>query len=144
MLFTVSDRQSLIDVAIIALGSVAGVFDLARRNSLSVTATLSDGQQILYEMDDVVAPRVRSAYAIQRISPATDMPRAQYLELLYATGTKRPPVVVKPFDYIDNPDIVVDKIDQVIADLNAGRPVKVNSKQEFTRIFQDPFSEVFS
>lgn len=144
MLFTVSDRQSLIDVAVIALGSVAGVFDLALRNNLSVTASLKDGQQITYEMDDVVAPRVRSAYAVQRISPATDMPRAQYLELLYATGTKRPPVAQKPFDYIDHPDIVVDKIDQVIADLNAGRPVKSKSNQEFTRIFQDPFSEVFS
>lgn len=144
MLFTVSDRQSLIDVALICLGSVAGVFDLARRNGLSVTASLADGQNITYEMDDVVSTRVRSAYAVQSVNPATDIPRRQYLELLYATGTKRPPVVVKPFDYIDNPDIVVDKIDQVIADLNAGRPVKVQSKKEFTRIFSDSFDEIFS
>ncbi len=144
MLFYVSNRQSLLDVAVIALGSVAGVFDLARRNSIAVTASLADGQPIAYEMADVVSSAVRSAYAIQGIAPATDIPRAQYLELLYQTGTTRP-VTSTVIGHIDNPDIlVVDKIDQTIADIAAGRPVKVASSQELTRLFQDPFSEVFS
>lgn len=142
MQFIVSDRQTLIDAAIIALGSVAGVFALAKRNDISVTASLADGLPLSYELEDIVAPAVRSAYAVQRISPATDIPRAQYLELLYQTGTRRPPVINK-FDPL-TPDIVVDKIDEVIADLEAGRPLKIQSKQELTRIFQDPFDEVFS
>lgn len=142
MQFIVSDRQTLIDAAIIALGSVAGVFALAKRNDISVTASLTDGLPLSYELEDIVAPAVRSAYAVQRISPATDIPRAQYLELLYQTGTRRPPVINK-FDPL-TPDIVVDKIDEVIADLEAGRPLKIQSKQELTRIFQGPFDEVFS
>lgn len=133
----------MLDAAIIALGSVAGVFALARRNGLSITASLSDGQPLTFELEDVVVPAVRSAYAVQRISPATDIPRANYLELLYQTGTRRPPVVQKS-DYTDSTDIVVDKIDEVIADLTAGRPLQVQSKNELTRIFQDPFDEVFS
>lgn len=142
MQFIVSDRQTLLDAAIIALGSVAGVFALARRNDISVTASLPDGLALSYELEDIVAPAVRSAYAVRRISPATDIPRAHYLELLYQTGTRRPPVLNK-FDPL-TPGIVVDKIDQVIADLEAGRPLKIQSKQELTRIFQDPFDEVFS
>lgn len=143
MQFIVSDRQSLLDAAVIALGSVAGVFALAQRNGLSITAALPDGLALSYELEDVVAPAVRSAYALRHISPATDIPRADYLELLYLTGTPR---LYKPgsFDHIGKPDIIVDKIDQVIADLNAGRPLKVQSKHELTRIFQDSFDETFS
>lgn len=142
MQFIVSDRQTLLDAAVIALGSVAGVFALAQRNDISITVTLADGLPLIFELEDVVAPAVRSAYAVQHISPATDIPRADYLELLYQTGTRRPPVAQK-FDP-DNVGIVVDKIDEVIADLNAGRPLNIQSKNELTRIFQDPFDEVFS
>lgn len=142
MQFIVSDRQTLLDAAVIALGSVAGVFALAQRNDISITATLSDGLPLSFELEDVVAPAVRSAYAVQHISPATDIPRADYLELLYQTGTKRPPQVqqFRP----DDSAILVDKIDEVLTDLKAGRPVIPQSPQELTRIFQDPFDEVFS
>lgn len=142
MQFIVSDRQTLLDAAIVALGSVAGVFALVQRNGISLTASLPDGLPLTYELEDVVAPSVRSVYAVQRITPATDIPRADYMELLYQTGTRRPPVV-RPYQP-DDSLILVDKVDEIIADLNAGRPVKVHSKQEFTRIFQDPFDEVFS
>lgn len=142
MQFIVSDRQTLLDAAVIALGSVAGVFALAQRNNISITATLADGLPLSYELEDVVAPAVRSAYAVQNISPATDIPRADYLELLYQTGTKRPKIMRPRLP--DDSAIVVDKIDEVIADLEAGRPLNIQSKNELTRIFQDPFDEVFS
>ena len=133
----------MLDAAIIALGSVAGVFALVKRNGISLTASLTDGLPLSYELEDVVSPAVRSAYAVQDISPATDIPRADYMELLYQTGTRRPPVIRK-FDP-DAADIIqVEKVDEVIADLQAGRPVQSKSKQQFTRIFQDPFDEVFS
>ena len=43
MEITVKDRQSLIDIAIIALGSAEGVFSLVKRNGLSLTDTLTAG-----------------------------------------------------------------------------------------------------
>lgn len=142
MQITVNDRQSLLDIAVIALGSVSGVFALARRNGLSVTASLADGLSLTYELEDVVSPAVRSAYALRHISPATDIDPAEYSELLYMTGTRRP-CIIRPF--VPAPDdLVIDKIDEVIGRLEAGKPVKVQSKQQFTRIFSDPFSEVFS
>ncbi len=143
MQITVNDRQSLLDIAVIALGSVAGVFALARRNALSVTATLADGQSLSYEPEDVVSPAVRSAYALQRISPATDIDPAEYRELLYMTGTRRPVIIRPPFDLSDDA-LVIDKVDEVLDLLDRKQPVKVQSKQQLTRIFSDPFSEVFS
>lgn len=142
MQITVNDRQSLLDIAVIALGSVAGVFALAQRNGLSVTATLSDGQTLDYELEDVVNTAVRSAYALGHISPATDMPTAEYMEMLYMTGTARP-CIIRP--YIPTDDVLtVEKVDEVLGQLASGQPVRVQSKQELTRIFSDPFSEVFS
>lgn len=142
MQIIVNDRQTLLDIAVIALGSAAGVFALAQRNGLPVTATLTDGQTIAYELEDVVSPAVRSAYALQHISPATDIDPAEYKELLYQTGTRRP--AVKPSIDLSGDLLVVDKIDEVLDLLDKKQPVKVESKQEFTRIFSDPFSEVFS
>lgn len=143
MQITVNDRQTLLDIAVIALGSAAGVFALAQRNGLPVTATLADGQTLTYELEDVVSPAVRSAYALRHISPATDIDPGEYKELLYQTDTKRP-TILRP--WIDRADdaLVVDKLDEVLDLLDRRQPVKVESKQQLTRIFSDPFSEVFS
>lgn len=143
MQITVNDRQTLLDIAVIALGSAAGVFALAQRNGLPVTATLADGQTLTYELEDVVSPAVRSAYALSHICPATDIDPGEYKELLYQTGTKRPPL---PRPWIDRADdaLVLEKVDEVLDLLDRKEPVKVESKQQFTRIFSDPFSEVFS
>lgn len=143
MQITVNDRQTLLDIAVIALGSAAGVFALAQRNGLPVTATLADGQTLNYELEDVVSPAVRSAYALRHICPATDIDPGEYKELLYQTGTKRP-TILRP--WIDRADdaLVVDKLDEVLDLLDRRQPVKVESKQQLTRIFSDPFSEVFS
>ena len=143
MQITVNDRQTLLDIAVIALGSAAGVFALAQRNGLPITATLSNGQTLNYELEDVVSHAVRSAYALRRISPATDIDAPEYKELLYQTGTKRPPV---PRPWIDHAGdaLVVDKLDEVLDLLDRNQPVEVKSEQQLTRIFSDPFSEVFS
>lgn len=143
MQITVNDRQTLLDIAVIALGSAAGVFALAQRNGLPVTATLADGQTLNYELEDVVSLAVRSAYALRHICPATDIDPGEYKELLYQTGTKRPSVLRPWLDRADDA-LVVDKLDEVLDLLDRKEPVKVESKQQLTRIFSDPFSEVFS
>lgn len=143
MQITVNDRQTLLDIAVIALGSAAGVFALAQRNGLPVTASLADGQTLNYELEDVVSPAVRSAYALRHICPATDIDPGEYKELLYQTGTKRPSITRPWIDRSDDA-LVLDKVDEVLDLLDRKEPVKVESKQQFTRIFSDPFSEVFS
>ena len=141
MQLTVKDRQSLPDIALLALGSLAGIFSLAVRNGLSVTATLADGQPIAYELEDVVSDTVSSEYALRHISPATDIDRADYLELLYQTGTPRPP---KQRDPIDLETTIPDKLDEVLDAFDKGETVNPQSTQQFTRVFQNPFSEIFS
>lgn len=132
----------MLDIAVIALGSVAGVFALAERNGLSITATLTDGQKLTYELEDVVSHAVRSSYALENIAPATDMLRADYMELLYATGTQRPPV--KDTAAKDDDALNVDKIDEVLDELAKGKTPQPESQQKFTRIFQNQFDEIFA
>lgn len=141
MQIIVNDRQTMLDIAVIALGSVAGVFALAERNGLSITAALTDGQQLTYELEDVVSHAVRSSYALEHIAPATDMLRADYMELLYATGTQRPPVKAPAKD---DDALNVDKIDEVLDELAKGKTPQPESQQKFTRIFQNPFDEIFA
>ena len=141
MQITVNDRQSLLDISLIALGSVAGLFSLAVRNGISVTDRLSDGQVLNYELEDVVSLPVRSAYALQSIAPATDIDRADYLELLYQTGTPRP--LRKPQKQ-DPEAAIPDKLEEVLEALEKGEAITPESPREFTRIFDNPFSEIFS
>ncbi len=142
MQITVKDRQTMLDIAVIVLGSVAGVFALAERNGISITATLTDGQLLTYELEDVISAAVRSSYALEHIDPATDITRADYMELLYATGTPRP-VIVGP-SAKDDDALIVNKIDEVLDELANGQTPKPESKQQLTRIFQNPFDEIFS
>lgn len=141
MQITVKDRQALPDIALLALGSVAGLFALALRNGISVTSQLSDGQVLNYELEDVVSLPVRSAYALQSIVPATDIDRADYLELLYQTGTPRP--MRKPQKQ-DPETAIPDKLVEVLEALEKGQTITPVSPREFTRIFDNPFSEIFS
>ena len=73
--------------------------------------------------------------------PPTLTPRN--IELLYQTGTKRP-TLTRPWIDPAGDALVVDKLDEVLDLLDRKQPVKVQSKQQLTRIFSDPFSEVFS
>ena len=141
MQITVKDRQALPDIALLALGSLAGLFALAVRNGISVTSQLSDGQVLTYELEDVVSLPVRSAYALQSITPATDIDRSEYLELLYQTGTPRP--MRKP-QRPDPETSIPDKLEEVLEALEKGEAITPESSGEFTRIFDNPFSEIFS
>ena len=141
MQITVNDRQSLPDIALLALGSLAGLFALAVRNGISVTSQLSDGQVLNYELEDVVSLSVRSAYALQSIAPATDIDRVDYLELLYQTGTPRP---LKKLQRPDPETAIPDKLVEVLEALEKGETINPESSREFTRIFDNPFSEIFS
>lgn len=85
MQITVKDRQSLADIAVQYLGGVEGIFALAERNSISITAKLKDGQTLDWELADTVDATVQKTYAAQGIEPATDIPQKEMEALLTAT-----------------------------------------------------------
>lgn len=147
----VKDRQTLLDIAIATFGSAAGVFAFVRRNGISLTSALKDGQALTYEAADIIAPAIRDAYEVGGISPATDIDRTSYLRLLAATGS--------PFKSIDgiNAGIPVDlpvdlpastfeidPLEEALSDVVAGRPPKENTEIHLTRIFQNPFDDTFA
>ena len=143
----VKDRQTLLDIAIATFGSAAGVFAFVRRNGISLTSALKDGQALTYEAADIIAPAIRDAYEVGGIPPATDIDRTSYLRLLAATGS--------PFKSIDgiNAGIPVDlpantfeidPLEEALSDVVAGRPPKENTEIHLTRIFQNPFDDTFA
>lgn len=85
MQITVKDRQSLADIAVQYLGGVEGIFALAERNGISITAKLEDGQTLDWELADTVDATVQKTYAAQGIEPATDIPQKEMEVLLTAT-----------------------------------------------------------
>jgi hypothetical protein len=147
MELTVRDRQSLWDIAVQYLGGVEGVFLLAARNGIEVTSRLKDGQLLEWENDDVVVPSVQAACSLRNIVPATDIDERDYNELLAATSTK---AVVAEIKEQEQPEqaaedtIVIDKITEVIKDLQEGKPVESGGGQALTRIFEDEFDTVFA
>lgn len=68
---TVSNNQSLFDIAIQVYGSVKYAFDLALANGLSITSDLAPGDQL--EMPEIETDEVdiRDYYAANGIKPAT-------------------------------------------------------------------------
>lgn len=143
----VKDRQTLLDIAIATFGSAARVFALVRRNGISLTSALKDGQALTYEAADIIAPAIRDAYEVGGISPATDIDRTDYLRLLAATGS--------PFKSIDGINagipvdfpaatIEIDPLEEALSDVVAGRPPKENTEIHLTRIFQNPFDDTFA
>lgn len=85
MQITVKDRQSLADIAVQYLGGVEGIFALAERNGISITARLTDGQKLDWELADTVDATVQRIYAAQGIEPATDISAKETDALLQAT-----------------------------------------------------------
>lgn len=85
MQITVKDRQSLADIAVQYLGGVEGIFALAERNGISITARLTDGQTLDWELADTVDAQVQRIYAAQGIEPATDISAQETNALLAAT-----------------------------------------------------------
>lgn len=150
MEYIVKDRQTLLDVAIITLGSPAGVFALAVRNGISITSRLSDGQAIRYEMDDVIAPRIRRAYQARNISPATDILHDDWQRLLIAAGRfkavadRRPVDIEATLTRETEFEVMPDPLDLIIADIRAGKaPAKTNAPA-ITRYFCNEFDDTFA
>lgn len=85
MQITVKDRQSLADIAVQYLGGVEGIFALAERNGISITARLTDGQKLDWELTDTVDATVQRIYEAHGIEPATDISAAEANTLLAAT-----------------------------------------------------------
>lgn len=83
MTVTVKDRQSLLDVAIMVLGSATGVFALAERNGLSITDRLTEGQVLEYDLGDIVDERTAKLVQARGVCPATDI-LANDEQLLYS------------------------------------------------------------
>lgn len=140
----VKDRQTLLDVAVQCLGGVESVFALAVRNNKSITETLIDGERLVWEPSDVCDLKVQNEYSAKGILPATDIDIKEYEALLDATSIRtelrRVPMVAQDV----KPKIPVNKIDQIIADLENGKEVIPESKQPLTRIFDNPFDIVFA
>lgn len=67
----VQDRQTLVDMALVATGSVEGVVALAVRNGVSPTEPLQVGLQLNTHPEDIVDSNIVSRYAIAGIAPAT-------------------------------------------------------------------------
>lgn len=145
MEITVKDRQTLLDLAIVALGSAAGVFAFVRRNGISLTDKLTDGQTLAYDAADIIAPTIRDTYDVRGLSPATDIDSQEYQSLLIATGTsvKRYTPANKPMG-LPADTLQVDPLEEALADVIAGRPPKENPEIHLTRIFQNPFDDTFA
>lgn len=145
MEITVKDRQTLLDLAIVALGSAAGVFAFVRRNGISLTDKLTDGQTLAYDAADIIAPTIRDTYDVRGLSPATDIDSREYQSLLIATGTsvKRYTQANKPMG-LPADTLQVDPLEEALADVIAGRPPKENTEIHLTRIFQNPFDDTFA
>lgn len=69
MKVTVRYRQCLVDIALQVCGSTEAVFALAEQNGLSITDDLEVGQELTYELTDVVSRQVVAQYAEEGVVP---------------------------------------------------------------------------
>lgn len=67
----VKDRQTLLDIQLIACGSLEGIIEACALNGMAITDDLEDGQML--EMGPIIAPRVEAAYRNRGNSPATGL-----------------------------------------------------------------------
>lgn len=130
---TVKDRQSLLDIAVQYLGSIEGVFVLAERNDISITSRLCSGMKIECDEVDVVNLKVRNEYALRSISPATEIEPQTMNMLLNGLEPKKYSV-----------EKLVEKIDEILAEIESGREWKPESGLSLTKIFDKPFNSEFA
>lgn len=69
----IKDRQTLLDIALVASGSLDSVFDLAIENNISVTEILVDGNILDISRLDVINANCVTKYQKEGISPATEL-----------------------------------------------------------------------
>lgn len=68
---TVKDRQTMLDVAIQTSGSLDGLMELSIINGRSVTAVLTDGEEL--ETVEVADATVVERYNVEGVCPATEI-----------------------------------------------------------------------
>lgn len=78
----VSPDQSLLDIALIACGSVEAVIDIAELNNLSITDELTADMDLI--VSDVVNKSIKSYYDNKALQPATSISDQQIAEILPA------------------------------------------------------------
>lgn len=98
MIAIVKDGQCLTDVALMVCGATEGVWPLAVRNDLSVTEALSVGDIVLFENADVIDSRVVAKFAVEGISPATEVSASLLQKLLHGVEAGDDTVPDIPFD----------------------------------------------
>ncbi len=138
---TVKDRQSLFDISVQCLGGIEGVFALAERNNLSITDRLQDSLILVWENEDTVNAGVQKTYAERALFPATDIEQNEYTTLLADTAPPKASAALAP---ARAPLVYTNKIDEVLADIQAGKDVVPESDLSLTRIFDNPFDIVFA
>ena len=68
---TVKDRQTMLDVAIQTSGSLDGLMELSIINGRSVTAVLTDGEEL--DTVEVADATVVERYNVEGVCPATEI-----------------------------------------------------------------------
>ena len=69
MNITVKDGQSLLDLQLIAYGSIEGIVQMCAINDMGITDDLEDGQ--LVKAKDIYASQIVALYGNRGIEPAT-------------------------------------------------------------------------
>ena len=91
MIATVRDGQCLLDVALMVTCATEGVWALAIRNGISVTADLECGARLEWEYEDVEDEHTVARYVSAGVCPATEVSEGVLSELLREPPLKRVP-----------------------------------------------------
>lgn len=75
MKVTVLQNQTLIDIALQVYGSVEGVYTLAVENGINVTDDIAEGDQLNYDIANIVNKNTVSYLKNNQIYPATGSSR---------------------------------------------------------------------
>lgn len=86
MAFTVSDGQTLLDVALMVAGTVEAVWDIAEANGMSVTDSLTEGDELMTDGTAVSAGRVVERYRLEGVCAATDVGADEVAFLSWGCG----------------------------------------------------------
>lgn len=70
------DRQSLLDMQLIASGTLEDIMEACRMNDLALTDELTDGQELAF--GDATELRTARAYSFRGIQPATAIDEEEF------------------------------------------------------------------
>lgn len=88
MQYTTLDRQTLPDLAVTLLGSMEGLFTLAERLGVSITARLAAGRTVTYDEGDIIDRDIARRMSASGLPVATDISTADMDALLASTDPR--------------------------------------------------------